>query len=86
MVELIQEQHQALAKSAPEPARVLDPATNVEYVLVPAAVYDRLQTLLSQDEERIRDAYPAAMEVFARDGWDDPRMDVYDPLDTRPQP
>ncbi len=43
-------------------------------------MYERLKRLLS-DEDWREDAYRAAMEVFARDGWDDPRMDVYDKLD-----
>ena len=85
MIELTPEQHQVLAKNGPEPVRVIDPATNAEYVLVRAQVYDRLKTLLSADEEWVRDAYPAAMEVFAWDGWDDPRMDVYDSLDPQRQ-
>jgi hypothetical protein len=86
MIELTPEQHQTLASSGPEPVRAIDPATNAEYVLVRREVYDRLKTLLSEDEQWLRDAYPAAMEVFARDGWDDPRMDVYNALDPRRQP
>ena len=31
------------------------------------------------------DAYLAALEVLAHDGWDDPRMGVYDTLDPRKQ-
>jgi hypothetical protein len=31
----------------------------------------------------LRDLYPHVMEVFGRDGWDDPAMDVYDELDPR---
>ena len=32
-------------------------------------------------------AYRAALEVFARDGWADPEMDVYDTYDAhRPRP
>jgi len=86
MIELTKEQHLGLMQSGPEPLRVIDPATRAEYVLVPAAVYERLKTLLADDPDWVRDAYPAAMEVFARDGWDDPRMDIYDALDSRRQP
>lgn len=85
MIELTQEQHQALTNNEPEPVRVIDPVTTAEYVLVRAEVYDRLKTLLSEDEDWVRNAYPAAVDVFARDGWDDPRMDVYDALDPRRQ-
>ncbi|HET6251873.1 MAG TPA: hypothetical protein VFE47_29580 [Tepidisphaeraceae bacterium] len=81
MIQLTQQQHEAIEESSVKPARALDPATNAEYVLVPADVYDRLQTILC-DDSWTPDAYAAAMEVFARDGWDDPRMDVYDSLAT----
>ena len=85
MIELTHEQHQALEQQGTEPVRAIDPATSAEYVLVRAVVYDRLKSLLA-DEEWVEGAYTAALEVFARDGWDDPRMDVYDKLDPRRQP
>ena len=65
-----------------EPARAVDPTTRTEYVLVRAEVYDRIKRLLG-DETWAGDAYAAALEVFAREGWDDPRMDAYDSLDPR---
>ena len=86
MIELTQAQHQAITSGESEPVRFIDPVTGAEYVLVRAEVYAHLITLLSEDEQWVRNAYPAAMEVFARDGWADPRMDVYDALDPRRQP
>ncbi len=83
MIELTDEQRQELEK--PGAPRVRDPKTNATYVLVRTEVYERLQTLLADDQDSVRDAYPAAMAVFAQDGWDDPRMDVYDSLDSRRQ-
>jgi hypothetical protein len=83
MIELTDEQHRLLTQNGPEPIRAIDPVTQTQYVLVPADVYDRIQKLLPDEETWTRDAYAAAMEVFARDGWDDPRMDVYDALDPR---
>ena len=80
MIELTEQQRQELNR--PEP-RARDPLTNETYVLIRADVYERLKGLL--DEEWAEDTYRAAMEVFARDGWDDPRMDVYDALDPRRQ-
>ena len=47
---------------------------------VRAEVYDRLNALLSDDGDWLAGAYSAAMDVFARDGWNDPRMNVYDAL------
>lgn len=77
MIELTEEQRQELEKAA---AIV---GTNTAYVLIRKDLYERIQGLLG-DDNWTRDAYQAAMEVFARDGWDDPRMDVYDELDPRP--
>jgi hypothetical protein len=85
MISLTPEQHQAIIQLGAEPARAIDPATQVEYILVPAEVYDRLKGLLAADGQWQADAYQAAMEVFGRDGWNDPQMDVYDSLDPRRQ-
>jgi hypothetical protein len=74
MIELTPDQRRELASTEP---RVHDSQTGQTYVLVRAEVYERLKGLL-EDGDWPRDAYRAAMEVFARDGWDDPRMDVYD--------
>ena len=48
MIELTQEQHEALG-SGTQPIRALDRATNTEYVLVRADVYDRLKHLLADE-------------------------------------
>ncbi len=85
MIELTHEQHHAMTTNEPEPVRFIDPVTAAEYVLMRAEMYDRLRSLLSEDQEWVRASYPTAMAVFARDGWDDPRMDMYDALDPRRQ-
>ena len=81
MIELTHEQHLTLERDG-EPLRAVDPATHEEYVLLRADRFDLLKAALSGDEKWVRDAYPAAMEVMAREGWHDPRMDVYDTLDS----
>ena len=86
MIELSVEQHQSLTTNSGEPPRAHDPVTDTEYVLVRSEVYDRIKTLIADDKEWPRDAYAAAMQVFAADGWNDPRMDVYDTLDSRNSP
>ena len=83
MIELTTEQHQSLLANGVRPTRAHDPVTNEEYVLVRAEVYERIKMLVADDQEWTQDAHAAAMEVFARDGWDDPRVDVYDALDPR---
>jgi hypothetical protein len=80
MIELTQEQRREL--DAPGPAQARDPLTNETYVLVRADVYERLKGLL-QGDTFAADAYPQVMEVFGRDGWNDPSMDIYDDLDPR---
>jgi len=77
MIELTPEQHQALLETGNDVIRAIDPATNTSYVLVRAEVYDRLHALAC-DDQWVTGASEAAMEVFAREGWDDPRMDVYE--------
>jgi hypothetical protein len=83
MIELTVEQHQDLAAISVEPPRAHDPVTNTEYVLIRREVYERIKSLISEDKEWTQNAYLTAMEVFARDGWNDARMDVYDSLDPR---
>jgi hypothetical protein len=80
MIELTEEQRHELTRPGPVQAR--DPVTNELYVLVRAETYERMRALLGE-ESWAEGAYRAAMEVFGRDGWDDPRMDVYDALDLR---
>ena len=77
MIELTQEQRHVLSHAEPT---VLDPLTREAYVLVRKEVYDRMKGALAGDQEWAESAYAAAMEVFARDGWSDPQMDVYDQL------
>jgi hypothetical protein len=83
MIELTSEQHQSLASNGKGPVRVVDPATKAEYVLLRTEVYDRIKSILPDDPDWQETTYTSAMEVFAREGWDDPRMDVYDALDPR---
>jgi hypothetical protein len=86
MLELTAEQRQAIAANGAQPARAIDPAMQAEYVLLRAEIYDRIMHLVSDDRAWLEGAYMASMEVFARDGWDDPRMDVYDAMDPRKTP
>lgn len=69
MIELTPKQKQVL-----EAGELVIP-TNTTYVLIHKNVYERIQSLLGE-EQRTQDAYQATTDVFARDGWDDPRMDV----------
>ncbi len=81
MIQLTPEQRQALSDATSEAVRAVDPATHAQYVLIRAELYERLRSLDSEGWGSA--AATAAIEVFARDGWDDPRMDVYDSLAAR---
>ena len=85
MIELTREQLQAVAQQGETPPRALDPDTHTTYVLIREKVYVRLEALLGdeQDSKFTSDMYPHVMEVFGREGWDDPAMDIYNDLDPR---
>jgi hypothetical protein len=87
MIELTREQRQAVAQQGETPPRALDPDTHTTYVLIHETVYDRLEALLGDDQGNhfTRDMYPHIMEVFGREGWEDPAMDIYNDLDPRRQ-
>jgi hypothetical protein len=86
MIELTREQLQAVAQQGETPPRALDPDTQTTYVLIREKVYERLEALLGDDGDQFtRDMYPHIMEVFGREGWDDPAMDIYNDLDPRSQ-
>jgi hypothetical protein len=87
MIELTTEQRLAVARGSENPPRAVDPETHATYVLIREDVYDRFRALLAEEEGRFtQDMYANAMELFGREGWDDPAMDVYDDLDPRRQP
>ena len=88
MIELTLEQHQAMASTKEAPLRAIDPQTRTTYVLVREEIYDRMKSLLREedDDQFVHALFQDTMRVFGRDGWDDPAMDVYNDLDPRKQP
>jgi PHD/YefM family antitoxin component YafN of YafNO toxin-antitoxin module len=74
MIELNREQHEALKQNGKDPLRVIDRASNVEYVLVRADVYERLKTLLTDD---LPETAVLINEVMAEDDKNDPYLDSY---------
>lgn len=84
MIELTREQRQAVAQQGETPPRALDPDTQTTYVLIREKVYARIEALLDEKGNQFTgDMYPHVMEVFGREGWDDPAMDIYNDLDPR---
>jgi len=85
MIELTLEQRQAVAQQGETPPRAVDPDTHTTYVLIREEAYARLQVPLDETggNQCLHDMYPHVMEVFGREGWDDPTMDIYNGLDPR---
>ena len=73
MIELTTQQHESLMRNGTEPIRAIDRATNVEYVLVRADVYERLKGLLSDD---MPETGALMNEVMADDDDNDPLTDL----------
>jgi hypothetical protein len=63
MIPLTPQLQQALDANLSPPLRLLDPRTNIEYVVVRAEFYEMARGL---------------MEPFNRAGWDDPALDIYE--------
>jgi hypothetical protein len=80
---LSDEQRQAVRERPGAPVHVVDAATRSSYVLLPQVAYEQVRALFEADDIDPAELAPLADEVAAREGWDDPAMDVYDALDPR---
>jgi hypothetical protein len=82
MIELTQEQRQAVIESGNVPVRLTDPDTHREFVLIQASVFQRLQDLYDDspwtDEEMELLAWEAGKSI----GWEE--MDEYDRYPEKP--
>jgi hypothetical protein len=76
MIQLTKEQHDELAKNGQDTAKVIDPVTKTEYVLVRADLYEYRCGLIDVDFH-VSDTYPAIDQAFA-ELWSDPKMSDYD--------
>jgi hypothetical protein len=81
MIELNEQQEQALDATKGAPVQLIDRRTKTPYVLLRADVYEQLQALLAEDEFDIREAYPLMDAVAAKEGWLDPEMDEDDSVE-----
>ncbi len=78
---LTDEQQKALAGQSTSVLRLIHPQTNEAYVLVRADQYERVKELLEDENNDLRDTYPAQIESAMRAGWGDPEMDAYNDYD-----
>src|SRR5262249_42733901 len=76
MLELTQQQQQALDASA-EPPRLIDPRTNKTYVLLGADVYERLRNLLEGDELDMPQVALLGERAMREDDADAPTLAFY---------
>ena len=81
MITLSKEMQQAIKDSQETPVRLVDPETNVEYVVLPIETFERMRKgvyddgPLTEEERRY-----ILIQAGLRAGWDDPEMDVYNDM------
>jgi hypothetical protein len=81
---LTAEQQQAVRQATDAAVvRLLDPDTQVSYVLLRLDLYEQVSALFEVDDYDLSDTYAAQMESAMRAGWDDPDMDVYNDYDAQ---
>ena len=82
MIALSKEIQQAIKDAQEEPVRLVDPETNVEYVVVPVETFERMRKGVYYDDGPITEEERTALlvEMGLSIGWDDPEMDVYNDM------
>ncbi len=85
MIALSKEIQQAVQESEDNLVRLVDPETNVEYVVVPAETFEQMRNGVYYDDSPLTEEERRALLIQAgpRAGWDDPEMDIYNDLDPR---
>lgn len=85
MITLTKEIQKAIKDSQEDPVRLVDPETNVEYVVLPVETFELMRKGVYYDDGPITEEEQTALliEFGLRASWDDPEMDVYNDLDPR---
>ena len=84
MIKLTKELQQAVQEANGQPIRLVDPKTNLEYVVLPAEIFDRVQHVFCDANPlTIEEQRALLVQVGLSVGWDDPQMDAYNELDPR---
>lgn len=82
MTAIPKEIQQIVRASKGQPVRLTDPKTHVEYIVLPAEIFDRMKlyddTPLKDDEKQ-----DLLIRAGLRAGWDKKEMDIYNELDPR---
>ena len=82
MIALSKEIQQAIQDSQETLVRLVDPETNVEYVVLPVETFERMRKGVYYDDGPITEEEQTALlvEMGLSIGWDDPEMDVYNDM------
>ena len=84
MIALTNELQQAVEEANGQPIRLVDPKTNLEYVVLPAEIFDRVQHVFCDANPlTIEEQRALLVQVGLSIGWDAPEMDIYNKLDPR---
>ncbi len=84
MIALTKELQQVVQDANGQPIRLIDPETNLEYVVLPAKIFDRIQDVFyNANPLTIEEQRALLVTVGLSVGWDDPEMDAYNELDPR---
>ena len=88
MIALSKEIQQAVQESEDNLVRLIDPETNVEYVVLPAETFEQMRNGVYYDDGPITEEERRYLLIQAglRAGWDDPEMDIYNDLAPRRKP
>ena len=89
MIALSKEIQQAVRAAKKNPVRLIDPETNVEYVMLTAEKFTQMQAeCCYYDDSPLTEEEQNALliEFGRRAGWDDPEMDIYNDLAPRREP
>lgn len=80
-ITLNSDQREAIKAHAEGPVYVVDSETERTYVLISAEDWQRVRSLLGDDQFDAADAAAAQSAAAHTTGWDDPDMEVYDEYD-----
>ena len=85
MIALSKEIQEAVQKSEGNLIRLINPETNVEYVVLPAETFEQMRNGVYYDDSPLTEEEQNALlvEFGLRAGWNDPEMDVYNDLNPR---
>lgn len=84
MIVLTKKLQQIVQDANEKPIRLVDPETSLEYVVLPAKIFDRIEDVFyNSNPLTIEEQRALLVKVGLSVGWDDPKMDAYNELDPR---